>query len=63
MVGHGNWKRIRDATPERLEMNWQTRRKNESSGIFVMRHMESYFGEIGSKWNCGFGTDGRTQTS
>nr|GEW84937.1 C2 calcium-dependent membrane targeting [Tanacetum cinerariifolium] len=32
---------------------WQTDKKTYDSGVFLMRHMEAYMGNVTSKWECG----------
>lgn len=45
---------------ERIEMEWQTIHNSHDSGIFMMRHMETYMGEL-KKWNTGFSAEGKDQ--
>ena len=48
-------------TPVRLTMPWRTVYNKVDCGVFAMRHMESYFGEKGSKWKCGLPKEGGSQ--
>ncbi|GJU02284.1 hypothetical protein Tco_1112622 [Tanacetum coccineum] len=43
--------------------NWQTDKRPNDSGVFLMRHMEAYMGTIISKWACGLETEGRKQNT
>ena len=51
----------KNLTPVRLTMSWGTVYNKVDCGVFAMRHMESYFGEKGSKWKCGLPKEGGSQ--
>ncbi|KAJ9547355.1 hypothetical protein OSB04_019898 [Centaurea solstitialis] len=52
---HTHAKAMRDTCQERLHMDWQTHHNYNSSGIFAMRHMETYKGS-NKAWRTGFHT-------
>ncbi|XP_019196010.1 PREDICTED: uncharacterized protein LOC109189836 [Ipomoea nil] len=39
--------------PKRMQMKWRDSRNKVDSGVYAMRHMESYAGEGVSRWECG----------
>ena len=43
------------------KLKWQTGSKLPNSGIFVMRHMETYMGEQLEKYQCGLSAEARKQ--
>ncbi|GJY40008.1 C2 calcium-dependent membrane-targeting protein [Tanacetum coccineum] len=45
----------------REDFYWQTDKRPNDYGVFLMRHMEAYMGTIISKWACGLETEGRKQ--
>ncbi|GKB43049.1 hypothetical protein Tco_0887991 [Tanacetum coccineum] len=47
----------------REDFYWQTDKRPNDSGVFLMRHMEAYMGTIISKWACGMETEGRKQNT
>ena len=61
-VGYAKIKKfntIKDA--KRQKLDWQTKKTTVDTGIFLMRHMEMYFGEKIGKWNADLHTEGREQ--
>ena len=46
----------------RGEFHWQTDKRPNDCGVFVMRHMENYMGMNVLKWECGLEDEGRKQT-
>ncbi|MFS8026599.1 putative Ulp1 protease family catalytic domain, papain-like cysteine peptidase superfamily [Helianthus anomalus] len=40
--------------PRRVEIEWATIGNSVDCGVFAMRHMETWFGETGEKWDSGF---------
>nr|KAJ0195054.1 hypothetical protein LSAT_V11C700375380 [Lactuca sativa] len=62
-IGHvkANEMAHKSFTPVRLTMPWRKIYNKVDSGVFAMRHMESYFGEKGSKWKCGLPKEGGSQ--
>ncbi|GJZ43884.1 C2 calcium-dependent membrane-targeting protein [Tanacetum coccineum] len=48
---------------KREDFYWQTDKRPNDSGVFLMRHMEAYMGTIISKWACGLETEGRKQNT
>ncbi|KAJ9558199.1 hypothetical protein OSB04_012813 [Centaurea solstitialis] len=59
-VGHGAAREMSEVTPVRVAMAWQTYHNAYDSGIFLMRHMETYMGDIKS-WKTGFDPEGQSQ--
>ncbi|XP_042052357.1 uncharacterized protein LOC121797734 [Salvia splendens] len=41
-----------------VPLDWATSTNKEDSGIYLMRHMETYFGRKGREWNIGFSPRG-----
>ena len=37
-------------------MSWRTKSNVEDCGVFLMRHMECYYGEREQDWKCGLST-------
>ncbi|KAF5763601.1 hypothetical protein HanXRQr2_Chr15g0682221 [Helianthus annuus] len=44
-----------------MEMPWWTLHNVTDCGVFVMRHMESYFGDAGANWKCGLSAESEAQ--
>ncbi|GKB93421.1 hypothetical protein Tco_0979558 [Tanacetum coccineum] len=44
---------LRNVEPERFKMKWRTCENKLESGVFLMSHMDNYFGEAESKWDYG----------
>nr|GMD17745.1 uncharacterized protein LOC109164944 [Ipomoea batatas] len=44
---------VRRLKPKRMQMSWRDGTIPEDSGIYTMRHMESYLGQGVSGWECG----------
>nr|GLL33432.1 uncharacterized protein LOC109155335 [Ipomoea trifida] len=44
---------VRRLKPKRMQMSWRDGTVPEDSGIYTMRHMESYLGQGVSGWECG----------
>ncbi|MFS8016357.1 hypothetical protein Hanom_Chr15g01367641 [Helianthus anomalus] len=40
--------------PHRLDFDWKTSGNKVDCGVFVMRHMETWFGVTVDKWDSGF---------
>ncbi|KAJ0584430.1 hypothetical protein HanHA300_Chr00c0194g0727401 [Helianthus annuus] len=53
-VRHINAELVEAQTPIRLNLQWYTTAID--SGVYVMRHMETYMGTRRNKWDCGFAT-------
>ena len=49
-------KLIKDVNIKRLKMPWRTKSNVEDYGIFLMRHMECYYGRWEQDWKCGLFT-------
>nr|GEY48283.1 hypothetical protein [Tanacetum cinerariifolium] len=47
----------------REDFDWQTDKRLNDYGVFLMRHMEAYMGTIISKWACRLETKGRKQNT
>ncbi|PWA93030.1 hypothetical protein CTI12_AA075780 [Artemisia annua] len=58
---HAKAKSIINADLERGKFNWQTDEREKDSGVFLMRHMETYKGTGMGKWNCGLDADVKKQ--
>lgn len=41
-----------------LEMKWQTKEYTVDSGVFAMRHLETYMGEGLKGWDCQLSKEG-----
>ncbi|GKC21705.1 hypothetical protein Tco_1023855 [Tanacetum coccineum] len=48
---------------KRENFYWQTDKKPYDSGVFLMRHMEAYMGNVMSKWECGLEAEGKKQNT
>nr|GLL49358.1 uncharacterized protein LOC109168291 [Ipomoea trifida] len=44
---------LRTLKPKRMVMAWRVPTNNHDSGVYAMRHMESYLGQEPEEWNCG----------
>ncbi|GJU20476.1 hypothetical protein Tco_1153818 [Tanacetum coccineum] len=53
---------FRNVEPERLKMKWRTCENELDNGVFLMSHMDNYFGEAESKWEYGFCKESNEQT-
>lgn len=54
-VKHPKFDSLRKEVCKRLEMSWRTKEDNcIDSGVYLMRHMESYIGSALKNWKCGF---------
>ena len=52
----GNTKQVaalRKAEPTVLRIEWTTTTNKVDSGVYVMRHMETYMGQKANEWKCG----------
>lgn len=49
-------------TAERLKMKWRTVDNFFDDGVFLMSHMNMYFGESESKWEYGLFKESKEQT-
>ncbi|MFS8001073.1 hypothetical protein Hanom_Chr13g01185931 [Helianthus anomalus] len=58
---HPNAISLKGADPIRMEMSWRTLHNVTHCGIFVMRHMESYFGDACSNLKCGLSVESEAQ--
>nr|GEZ33267.1 hypothetical protein [Tanacetum cinerariifolium] len=48
---------------KRENFYWQTDKKMYDSGVFLMRHMEAYMGNVMSKWEYGLEAEGKNQNT
>ncbi|KAK9075777.1 hypothetical protein SSX86_004106 [Deinandra increscens subsp. villosa] len=48
-IGHKEWEEFKSATIDYVDMPWKTQKNFIDCGIFLMRHMETYFGDL-KKW-------------
>ncbi|GKD29706.1 hypothetical protein Tco_1240484 [Tanacetum coccineum] len=48
---------------KRENFYWQTDKKPYDSGVFLMRHLEAYIGNVMSKWECGLEAEGKKQNT
>ncbi|GKC96695.1 hypothetical protein Tco_1162137, partial [Tanacetum coccineum] len=53
---------FRNVEPERMRMKWRTNENEFDDGVFLMSHMDNYFGEDESKWEYGFCKESKDQT-
>ncbi|GJT09521.1 hypothetical protein Tco_0856563 [Tanacetum coccineum] len=53
---------FRNVEPERLKMKWRTCENELDNGVFLMSHMDNYFGEAENKWDYGFCKESKEQT-
>ncbi|KVH91295.1 hypothetical protein Ccrd_006691 [Cynara cardunculus var. scolymus] len=60
VVGHPARRELDEIGQERLRMDWQTRNNFDDYGVFAMRHMETYMGDVRT-WNTGLSKEGKTQ--
>ncbi|KAJ0522260.1 putative papain-like cysteine peptidase superfamily [Helianthus annuus] len=54
LVGHPKYLQFENAIPHRLEFDWETVGNKVDCGVFVMRHMETWFSVTVEKWDSGF---------
>ncbi|KAJ0921926.1 hypothetical protein HanPSC8_Chr05g0197451 [Helianthus annuus] len=54
MVNHPKSAEIETAEMVRLDFAWKTVNNTVDCGVFVMRHMETWFGLTSDKWDSGF---------
>ena len=59
-IGHLAGPMFGQIEQERIEFEWQTHHNSYDSGIFVMRHMETYMGDIRT-WKSGFVAENKGQ--
>nr|GEY99323.1 hypothetical protein [Tanacetum cinerariifolium] len=53
---------FRNVEPERMKMIWRTNENEFDSDVFLMSHMDNYFGQSESKWEYGFCKESKEQT-
>lgn len=46
--------RVRNMSVKRLQMPWRDAVNTRDCGVFLMRHMESFQGQLVAEWDCGF---------
>ncbi|MFS7962877.1 hypothetical protein Hanom_Chr08g00731671 [Helianthus anomalus] len=54
MVNHPKSAEIETAEMARLDFEWKTVNNTVDYRVFVMRHMETWFGLTADKWDSGF---------
>ncbi|MFS7914440.1 putative papain-like cysteine peptidase superfamily [Helianthus anomalus] len=54
LVNHPKFLSFKAAIPKRLDFEWPTVGNSVDCGVFVMRHMETWFGVTDKKWDSGF---------
>ncbi|MFS7985397.1 hypothetical protein Hanom_Chr11g00997911 [Helianthus anomalus] len=54
MVNHPKSAEIETAEMVRLDFEWKTVNNTVDCEVFVMRHMETWFGSTADKWDSGF---------
>ncbi|KVI07904.1 hypothetical protein Ccrd_013731, partial [Cynara cardunculus var. scolymus] len=52
--GHEAGKIYAEMDQEQIRIRWQSRESSVDYSVMLMRHMETYFGCDGGKWDCGF---------
>ncbi|KVH88035.1 hypothetical protein Ccrd_024581 [Cynara cardunculus var. scolymus] len=60
VVGYPAGRELDEIGQERLRMDWQTRNNFDDCGVFAVRHMETYMGDVRT-WNTGLSKEGKTQ--
>ncbi|GJW68595.1 hypothetical protein Tco_0123019 [Tanacetum coccineum] len=63
VLNHGKAAAISESQLVRGTFDWQTDKRVKDSGIFVMRHMETYMGNELGKWKCGLDVKGKKQNT
>ncbi|KVH87935.1 hypothetical protein Ccrd_024718 [Cynara cardunculus var. scolymus] len=61
-VGHAAGRELDEIGQERLRMDWQTQHNFDACGVFAMRHIETYMGDMRT-WKTGLTQEGKTQES
>ncbi|KAG6390753.1 hypothetical protein SASPL_148498 [Salvia splendens] len=46
-------KAVENSAIERLKLKWSTETNKDDSGVYLMRHLETYMGQKGREWTCG----------
>ncbi|KAG6388843.1 hypothetical protein SASPL_150279 [Salvia splendens] len=46
-------KAVENSAIERLKLKWSTKTNKDDSGVYLMRHLETYMGQKGCEWTCG----------
>ncbi|KVI11001.1 hypothetical protein Ccrd_010593 [Cynara cardunculus var. scolymus] len=59
-VGHAAGKELDETGQERLRLDWQTKNNFDDCGVFTMRHMETYMGDMKS-WKIGLAPESKIQ--
>ncbi|KAF5816006.1 hypothetical protein HanRHA438_Chr03g0141071 [Helianthus annuus] len=54
LFNNPKYPQIENALPHRLDFDWKTIYNTVDYGVFVMRHMETWFGVTVEKWDSGF---------
>ncbi|GJW76409.1 hypothetical protein Tco_0138091 [Tanacetum coccineum] len=62
-VGHTKASAIFTASLNFMRMKCQSKSKSANWGVYAMRHMETYMGNMKEKCECGLDVDGRKHTS
>ncbi|KAJ0529319.1 hypothetical protein HanHA89_Chr10g0376441 [Helianthus annuus] len=53
---------MKSVKPQKLKLDWATKKNNIDCGVFVMRHMETYKESSVKNWECGFKTEKKQET-
>ncbi|KAI3775299.1 hypothetical protein L1987_49870 [Smallanthus sonchifolius] len=61
-VNHPRWNDILTVVPDKVKIDWATKRNNQDCGVFVMKHMEMFMGTQDRHCDCGFPTDKKKLT-
>ncbi|KVI08602.1 hypothetical protein Ccrd_013052 [Cynara cardunculus var. scolymus] len=59
-IGHASGKELDETGQERLRLDWQTQYNFDDCGVFTMRHMETYMGDMKS-WKTRLAPESKTQ--
>ncbi|KAI3727826.1 hypothetical protein L6452_16446 [Arctium lappa] len=60
-VGHSSYDSFAGLEPVRIAVKWCTQSNSHYCGVFLMRHMECYMGELPYRWKSGLDVEGPNQ--
>ncbi|KAI3759584.1 hypothetical protein L6452_07500 [Arctium lappa] len=60
-VGHSSYDSFAGLEPVRIAVKWCTQSNSHDCGVFLMRHMECYMGELPYRWKSGLDVEGPNQ--
>ncbi|KAK9049597.1 hypothetical protein SSX86_031434, partial [Deinandra increscens subsp. villosa] len=50
---YNGWMNFKDVKIDYVKLPWSTKKNHVDCGVFMMRHMETYFGTDVKNWDCG----------